>query len=245
MIIAHITDTHIEMPEPAGAGRIRDFENVISHINKLPVQPDLVIHTGDVSHCSRMVEFKFARSVLKRLKVPFHVIPGNKDQREAMANVFGLKGPFLHRCLDLPTVSLILLDTLSTTSNRGAMCADRLAWLQAQLQARSQKPVLVFMHHPTYTIEAAKYPFQFETREMADKLEAVIASAKNIRGIFCGHSHRNTTGATGGVKAMTLTALALDRRKGDYPPEMQGVPVYQLIEVADDGRFETRFQVCR
>lgn len=243
MLIAHISDSHIEIPEPEGAGRLADFEKVIADINTLVPQPDMVIHTGDVSHCDRAIEYRFAHSLLERLHVPYHVIPGNKDRRERLSKTFGHAGDYFQYVIDTDHWQLVMLDTLSETSNKGAYCQSRIDWLKGVLDDAS-KPVAIFMHHPTFEMPELPYPFQFETREMADGFEQLVKQYDQVKGIFCGHAHRNTKGLVAQIPAMTLTAMSLDRRKGPYPAEMTGKPVYQLIELADDGRFENCLKIC-
>jgi len=243
MRIAHITDSHIEIPEPAGAGRIADFERVISDINKLSPQPDLVIHTGDISHCDRDAEYQRARQMLERLTAPFHVIPGNKDRRTNMAQHFGLPEEFNHQIIDTSDWRLLLLDTLSEKSNKGAFCSARLGWLRSKLSACT-KPVAIFMHHPSFEMSDNPYPFQFEDSDTAKQFNRLITGFDVVKGIFCGHAHRNTTGKVGNIPGMTLTAMSLDRRKGSYPPAADGKPIYQLIDFADDGGFICQLRVC-
>ena len=243
MLIAHITDSHIEIPEPPGAGRIADFEKVVADINALEEKPDLVIHTGDLTHCDRKSEYRFARSLLTRLHMPYHVIPGNKDTRAPLADMFGLAEGFIHSLIDTPDWQLVLLDTLSDTTNKGAFCQDRRQWLDETLSA-AQKSVALFMHHPSFEMSDNPYPFQFEDREQAAAFNSLVAPFAQVKGIFCGHAHRNTVGTVGDIPGMTLTAMSLDRRKGSYPQEMEGKPVYQLIRFEKDGIFECQLKVC-
>jgi len=243
MLIAHITDSHIEIPEPTGAGRIADFEKVVADINALEQKPDLVIHTGDLTHCDRKTEYRFARALLARLHMPYHVIPGNKDSRDQMTPVFDLADGFIQSVIDTPDWQLVLLDTLSDTTNKGAYCQERRQWLKDTLTA-TQKPVALFMHHPSFEMSDNPYPFQFEDREQAEAFDTLVKPYTQIKGIFCGHAHRNTTGMVGEIPGMTLTAMSLDRRKGTYPQEMDGKPVYQLISFKKDGNFDCRLRVC-
>ena len=243
MLIAHITDSHIEIPEPEEAGRIADFERVIADISNLSQQPDLVIHTGDVTHCDRKEEYQKARRFMQLLAMPSYVIPGNKDQRGRMADVFGLMPGFIQQVVDTPDWQFLLLDTLSDTSNKGAYCEQRLQWLEAQL-CNASKPVAIFMHHPSFDMADNPYPFQFEHRSVAQEFDKMVARFDVVKGIFCGHAHRNTTGKVGNIPGMTLTAMSLDRRKGTYTDEMAGNPVYQLIEFSPNGSFSRQLRVA-
>ena len=251
LLIAHISDSHIELPEPDDAGRLADFERVVRHIQSLDRAPDLVIHTGDITHCNEVAEYEIAKKMLAPFAARLHVIPGNKDRRENMRTVFGPAAGGGARLCDHPiqyvvkagAMSLVMLDTLTDTSNKGAFCAERAAWLDRQL-SDIDGPAAVFMHHPSYETPGLPDIFHFDEPESAQRFEAMIAKHAHVRGIFCGHAHRNTKGTVAGVPAMTLTAMSLDRRRGPYPPEWDGKPVYQLIEFDEGGNFETRFQLC-
>ncbi len=247
MLIAHITDSHIEVPEPQGAGRIRDFERVVSHISALEKAPDFIVHTGDITHCNRVEEYEKVRQMLSSLTIPVLIIPGNKDERQLFRQFFGTRidsqSGSMNYSVNAGAITLLMLDTLHGKSNKGYICEQRAQWIDAKLAAASG-PVAIFMHHPTYDMPQAPHPFQFECRDSADRFNQIIASHENVAGVFCGHAHRNTSKIIDGVPAMTLTAMAIDRRRGDYPSEYTGKPVYQLIEFADDGSFEMEIQFC-
>ncbi len=243
MLVAHITDSHIELPEPEGADRIADFDRVVTDIGRLANQPDLVIHTGDVTHCDRDAEYRKVHTLLQRLPMPCYVIPGNKDRRENMAAAFKLAPGFIQQVIDTAHWQFLLLDTLSDTSNKGTYCSARLQWLETVL-SRATKPVAIFMHHPSFEMTDNPYPFQFENKDTANEFNKLVTSFNMVKGIFCGHAHRNTTGKVGNIPGMTLTAMSLDRRKGTYPAEMDGKPIYQLIDFADDGGFTHHLRVA-
>lgn len=242
MLIAHISDSHIEIPEPDGAGRIADFERVIADINRLDPAPDLVIHTGDVSHCNRKAEYGFARSLLNRLHVDWHVIPGNKDHSGDMAAAFKNDDGW-NRVVEHRGWRLMFLDTTTFGHTLGSLSDAAVQWVGDQLTANTAQTV-IFMHHPSFHMSDNPYPFQFTDQAGADRFEAMLDGKSHVKHIFCGHAHRNTTGSVAGIDGSTLTAMSLDRRKGTYPPEMDGRPVYQLITLGDDGSVERRLKIC-
>ncbi len=243
MLVAHITDSHIELPEPDNAGRVADFERVVADIARLARQPDMVIHTGDVTHCDRPAEYELVHTLLQTLPMPCHVIPGNKDRRENMAATFELPKGFIQQVIETSDWNLLMLDTLSDTSNKGTYCRERLQWLQATL-SNANKPVAIFMHHPSFEMADNPYPFQFEDRQTALEFDKLVSRFDQVKGVFCGHAHRNTTGQIGNIPGMTLTAMSLDRRKGPYRPEMAGKPLYQLIEFNRHGKFDCHLRVA-
>ena len=243
MLIAHITDSHIEIPEIDEAGRLADFERVIDHIMQQEAQPDLLIHTGDISHCDRSEEYDFAKVAMDKTGLPFEVIPGNKDSRAQLAKTFATPLPFAQKSLEMDGWTLLFLDTLHTGSNLGDYCDERIKWLEGQLK-QTDNPVAIFMHHPSFVMANNPYPFQFIDQAPADRFNELVSGFDNIKGIFCGHAHRNTTGTVGNIAGMTLTAMSLDRRKGTYGEKFDNKPIYQLIELNDDDGFKTTLQAA-
>src|SRR5487761_298828 len=75
-----VSDSHIgfhQAPNPDVTATLRD---AIAKVNELPVQPDFVVHTGDLKHLAKAVQFDTAQQVMQELKVSqvFHV-PGEHD----------------------------------------------------------------------------------------------------------------------------------------------------------------------
>ena len=75
-----ISDSHIGFDKPANADVTATLQTAIDKINALPHQPDMILHTGDLSHLSKPDEFDTLNQVLKsaRAKQVFYV-PGEHD----------------------------------------------------------------------------------------------------------------------------------------------------------------------
>jgi hypothetical protein len=52
-----LSDSHIGFNKPPNADARATFREAIAKVKALPVQPDFIIHTGDVSQLSRDEEF--------------------------------------------------------------------------------------------------------------------------------------------------------------------------------------------
>ena len=74
-----ISDSHIGFSLPANPDVLGTLNATVDRINALPRQPAFVMHTGDVTHLSKVEQFDAAKSVLGRLKAPLFVIPGEHD----------------------------------------------------------------------------------------------------------------------------------------------------------------------
>src|SRR5215468_8256996 len=72
MIIAQISDTHLELNTPDADQRIGDFERTIAAINCLDPVPDVIVHTGDIVHNGREDEYARAASILAKARMPVY-----------------------------------------------------------------------------------------------------------------------------------------------------------------------------
>jgi len=215
MLIAQITDTHISTP-----GSVNDryfhtpehLERAVAHLNRLAPRPDVALATGDLVERGEPEEYARLRAILDRLAMPLYVIPGNHDSREHLARAFAdrgylpTRGEFLHYTVEEWPVRLVGLDTQVPGQPGGALCPERLAWLDARLGEAPARPTLVFMHHPPFvTGLAAMDGMGLEGKEA---LAAVIRRHPQVERIACGHVHRPMTRRFAGTVATTCPATA-------------------------------------
>jgi len=94
--------------------------------------------------------------------------------------------------LDLPGVTLAVLDTVIEGRDSGQVRVEQLDWLD-ELASRADRPVLVFGHHhpwkPGSTNRSADY-FGINPTD-SEHLVELIARRQAIAGYFAGHTHRN------------------------------------------------------
>ena len=88
MIIAQITDTHIAHDAADAEQRARDLERAILDINALDPAPDVVIHTGDIAHGGRTVDYARVAALLGMARPPVWVAAGNRDDKENLHRAF-------------------------------------------------------------------------------------------------------------------------------------------------------------
>lgn len=250
MLIAQIADTHITTPdpsEPTSLARIRDLTQFVAHINGLNEKPDLVIHTGDVTHGGTPEYYAIVKAALEPLGVPTYFALGNRDKAENL--VAGLKdlggaalvdGGFLIYGIDGFPVRLIAMDTQHRESNIGTACAARLAALDSLLTEQPDVPTALFMHHPPFEVTTSKYPFQFDDKALADNFLDLIARHKQIVHLFCGHAHRAFSVDLETCVATVSPSLPPDNRLGEFEDALKDQPLYQLHRWNPDaGRFTT------
>jgi Icc protein len=250
MIIAQISDTHIALDTPDADRRLADFSRVIAHIKALDSQPDVIVHTGDVVHNGRADEYARAVAILSGARAPAYVLVGNKDDRANLRAAFSAAGylsgedGFIQYAIGDFPVRLLMLDTMSTSSNKGDFCADRARHLSEMIDADSAKPIAVFAHHPPFEVTVGPDRFHFENVSAMERLRGALQRSPRVVGLFCGHVHRPTTGRLGHIPATVATSVATTLRKGDYPAEMTDRPTYLLHRFEADRRFESETMIA-
>lgn len=196
MLIAHISDTHIagEGKKAYGIAPMADnLARCIAHINSFQPAPDVVLMTGDLGNAGNDQEMQQAGALLAKLNCPVYMVPGNHDDRAVMRSAFGngacpvRDDGFINYVVDDYDVRLIGLDSTSAGKPGGEFCLIRAAWLDEQLASDSQKPTIIFMHHPPVKCSVP------ETDEDGfagvEHLAGVVKKYDNIERILCGHIH--------------------------------------------------------
>jgi 3',5'-cyclic AMP phosphodiesterase CpdA len=217
MRIVQISDTHISTSRPS---RASDLETCIRHINAIDPQPDVVVHTGDVAHDGTAEEYDVARRLLDGLAAPYFVIPGNRDNRGELIKSFAdghrirVGMDFVQYAVDDFAARMIFIDTVSTASNKGRLCERRLEQIDGMLAADRSRPAMLFLHHPPLVVPVGPDPVHFESWSDVDALMARLGRYDHIRGICCGHVHRNFEAAVGTVPASIVSCVAVDLQKG-------------------------------
>ena len=88
MILCQISDLHIK-PERKLAYGVVDtatmLERCVAQIGRLPQRPDAVIATGDLVDGGTLAEYALLRELLSPLTMPLYLMPGNHDERQAIA----------------------------------------------------------------------------------------------------------------------------------------------------------------
>lgn len=234
MIIAQISDTHIAFDTDDAKRRVRDFEWVIADINALDPAPDAIVHTGDIVHNGRADEYREAVRILDAARAPVYVMPGNKDEREALRAAFGDRGyippgsGFIQYAVEDFALRLIMLDTLKPGDNKGDFCAGRADQLARLLDVDASRPVAVFTHHPPFEVMVGPDRIHFACLDAMAELRKGLLRSEKVIGVFSGHVHRAAFGSIGGIPASVVQCVATPLRKGTYSAGMTMRPVYHL-----------------
>jgi 3',5'-cyclic AMP phosphodiesterase CpdA len=250
MIIAQISDTHLELNSPDADQRIADFERTIAAINTLDPAPDVVVHTGDIVHNGRQDEYARAVSILAKARMPVYVLAGNKDNRANLRAAFSTHGylaadsDFIDYAVERFPVRLIAIDTLSESSNKGDFCLARAGRLINLIDAEDTKPIAIFAHHPPFEVSVGPDPLNFEAPEMMLRLRQVLQNSFRVVASFSGHVHRAAEGRIGNIPATVVPCIATTLRKGEYPAYMKRRPVYYVHRFDPRWGFTTETRIA-
>jgi 3',5'-cyclic AMP phosphodiesterase CpdA len=160
-LFVQISDTHIGFNKPANPDVVGTLKQTIARVNAMPMRPSLIIHTGDITHLSKPDEFDAAQKLLAGLRVSeLHTVPGEHDVTDGTGTEYfarfgkasNNKGYYSFDHHGVHFVALVNVMNFKP-NGLGAFGADQLAWLQADLKARSSStPIVVFAHMPMWSV---------------------------------------------------------------------------------------------
>jgi 3',5'-cyclic AMP phosphodiesterase CpdA len=220
LIVVQITDTHIKADGRLAYAKVDSAARLaacVEHVNALVPRPDVALLTGDLVDLGRADEYRVLRRLLDRLAMPYFVIPGNHDSRSELREAFRGHaylpgGEFLHYVVEDYPVRLVGLDSIVPGAPHGEMCEHRLAWLDARLAERPERPTVIFMHHPPF-LTGIVHMDAMNCRN-GDALGAVVARHPQVQRLICGHVHRAVElswyGTTASIGPSPSHAVALD-----------------------------------
>src|SRR6266508_2122810 len=156
--IAQISDLHIKPPGALAYDRVdtaKALERCVATLNEFNPAPDIVVISGDLADTPTVEEYQYLERLLASLKLPFAGIPGNHDSRELMRAAFPAasyafaSGP-LNQRIEAGGLDLLLLDSSIHRKPHGELEEATLRWLDATLASSSDRPALLFLHHPPF-----------------------------------------------------------------------------------------------
>lgn len=194
--IAQISDLHIKPPGTLAYRRVdtaRALQRCVAALNEFSPAPDFVVISGDLADTPTAEEYDYLTRLLAPLKLPFAAIPGNHDSRELMRLAFPqagyafASGP-LNQKLEVKGLDLLLLDSSVPGKPHGELDAPTLEWLDAMLASSTDRPALVFLHHPPFL--TGIWHMDRQNLESSAELASIVERHSRLRLIAAGHVHR-------------------------------------------------------
>jgi Icc protein len=179
----------------AGAEPYPDMMNrgAIAEIKGMDPAAVAVVVKGDLTSKGTVEEYDRFRSFYEpAFGDILQVVRGNHDSY--YGGTFASDAPF---SVELPGVTLAVLDTAIPAQAAGRITDESLTWLR-DLSATTQaadpaRPILVFGHHHVWSPESKQRPENYFgiNPDDSERLVETVGEHRNLRGYFAGHTHRN------------------------------------------------------
>lgn len=149
------------------------------------VAPDLVVVKGDVTTDGLDEEWAAFHECYGPVSDRLLTVRGNHDaQHDGQIEAAG------DRYVNLPGVSVVLLDTVAPGRANGVLDADQLERLDEHART-ADRPVLVMGHHPQW-LEGPRSDDHFGLHpDSSEALSEVVARRRSIVAYTAGHTHRH------------------------------------------------------
>ncbi len=231
-----ISDSHIGFKKPVNPDAGGTLTEVVDRIAKMPVKPNFMIHTGDITHLSKPKQFDDAAQIISQSGLTTHYVPGEHDILDPEVTEYrnrygaGTKGAGWYS-FDINGVHFIGLVNVSTSGrdmgqvyidNPGGkagglgMLGDaQLAWLQDDLRGKSAStPIVVFAHIPMW----AAYPtWGWGTQDSAQAL-AYLKRFGSVT-VLNGHIHQILQKVEGNIAFHTAMSTAFPQPSPGQAPK--------------------------
>lgn len=214
-----ISDSHIGFSKEANKDVLGTLQAAVSKINGSGSKPDLLLHTGDLSHLSKDAEFDALDQILKDVRVGDRFfVPGEhdvlnqngKNYAERYGKRQGALGDgwysFDHKGVHF--IGLVNVMNLKP-GGLGQLGEAQLAWLQQDVSGlKDSTPIVVFAHVPLWTV----YPeWGWGTDDGSRALDCLKRFGSVT--VLNGHIHQTLQKVEGNVTFHTACSTAFPQPK--------------------------------
>ena len=234
---AQISDSHMGFNKPANPDVAGTLKAAVDKINALSIQPEFLLHTGDISHLAKPEEFDTVDQILKGAVakdvffVPGeHDVIGDEGQQYRDRYGKGTKGEGWYS-FDKKGVHFVgLVNVVNLKAGGlGNLGSEQLEWLEDDVKSlKSSTPIVVFAHIPLWSV----YPeWGWGTDDSAQAL-SYLKKFGSVS-VLNGHIHQIMQKVEGNVTFHTAMSTAFPQPqpgKADSPGPMK-VPAEQLRSV--------------
>jgi len=156
-----ISDSHVGFDKPANPNALGTLEEAINKINAMDSKkPSFMIHTGDISHLSKVEEFDNADKIISQAKLDVHYVPGEHDFLDPDVKLYKDRygkdskgaGWYSFDAGGAHFIGLVNVVDLKA-GGLGNLGAEQLEWLENDVKGRSKStPIVLFAHIPLWTV---------------------------------------------------------------------------------------------
>lgn len=242
MKFLQISDVHL-VPDGGDLYGLNPHERLtqcIADVNEHHADADFVVFTGDLAHTGHPDSYARLITHLTTLKLPYHLMIGNHDNRENFKTAFPSRprdpNGFVQFGFDTPAGRFICLDSNEPGVPYGSFCEKRAAWLTEELARAGDAPIYLFVHHHPFPVGLKR--MDVNRLRDGERLGDVLRGRTNIKHLFMGHLHRPISGTWMGIPYSVLPAtnhqVALDFVTEGVVPGSHEPPAYAVIFLEAD-----------
>ena len=226
-----ISDSHIGFDKPANPNVKGTLEEAIGRIKTMPAKPSFMIHTGDITHLSKVSEFDDAEKIISDARLDVHYVPGEHDIIDPENKLYkerygrGTKGDGWYS-FDANGVHFMGLVNVANLKGggMGSLGAEQLAWIEDDLKGRSaSQPIVVFAHIPLWAL----YPQWGWGTEDSERALGTLKRFGSVT-VLNGHIHQVMQKVEGNVTFHTARSTAFPQ------PAPGSAPSAGPMKVPDD-----------
>jgi 3',5'-cyclic AMP phosphodiesterase CpdA len=232
-----ISDSHMGFNKPANPDVTGTFQTALDRIKALDMQPEFLLHTGDITHLSKTEQFDTVEQMLKQNSMSdVFYVPGEHDYLEddgrTYLDRFGKNsqgaGWYSFDKKGVHFIGLVNVVNLKA-GGLGNLGQEQLEWLEKDVKHLSHStPIVVFAHIPLWAV----YPqWGWGTEDSAQAL-AYLKKFGSVS-VLNGHIHQTMQKVEGNVTFHTAASTAFPQPHPGAPegPGPLKVPADQLRSV--------------
>ncbi len=201
LCFVHISDTHFG-PTKAyarhGHAPWPCAQKLMKIINKLPVKPAFVVHTGDVVTNPDPHAYELAATTFAQLDVPIYYVCGNHDTAQDIRHYLPM-GP--KQDLDTPDrlsyvfkvagYQFLVIDAKGSDEiDPNGLLPDSQLDIVRQEATQDGPPLTIFMHFPVLPMDSTWFDENMLVLNGETLHQALLPARDRLCGVFFGHVHQ-------------------------------------------------------
>ena len=213
-LLVQITDTHVVERGKLlydKADTALHLAQTVLEINALRPQPDAVLITGDLVERPGPATYSHFSDLIKPLRAPAFLMPGNHDSPQGMAEFWGdtpmfpAAAPHFQYAIDDFPLRILMLNSHFDNSELPFFGPRRLQWAKEELE-KSDKPTLIAIHHPP--MKTGIGFIDMVGAQWYQGLSELLQQHPLVLKVICGHGHADLSGMMGHIPVQMVGSIA-------------------------------------
>lgn len=191
LVVAQITDAHLFADGARSLLGVRtdqSWHSVLTQIDQLQRRPDILLLTGDLSQDGKADSYQKIVDSVERLGIPTYWLPGNHDNIPVMDQVLRQGVVSAEKSFVAGDWRFLLLNSQVSGCVHGYLAPETLIWLDQELDANSDQPTLIALHHPPFVVGSNW--LDGSSLQNPEDLFTVLGRYPQVKLVLFGHIHQ-------------------------------------------------------